>query len=121
MDQSLFFIGAVSAFIAVTAGGARAHWLDKRLPAERLPMLEVGMRYQRGHAIGILFCSLAAYVFDSYLPLVAGWVFVAGTLLFSGAMYGFALSGRKPLLRAAPAGGVLFMAGWVCLAVSALI
>ena len=65
MTDSLFLIGVISTFIAVLVGGARAHILDKKLPKERLPMLEVGMRYQVVHSMGILWCWAAATHFGN--------------------------------------------------------
>jgi uncharacterized membrane protein YgdD (TMEM256/DUF423 family) len=118
MDPVFTLIGALSAAIAVFAGGARAHLLDKRLPPQRLPMLEVGMRYQGLHAMGLLICALAQPHYDNYWPVAAGWLFVAGTVIFPGAMYTYALSGFKPALRLTPLGGLLFVLGWLALAMS---
>jgi uncharacterized membrane protein YgdD (TMEM256/DUF423 family) len=54
-------------------------------------------------------------------PLVhwAGWLFIAGTLLFSGSLYALALSGARWLGAITPLGGVGFLAGWLCLALAA--
>jgi uncharacterized membrane protein YgdD (TMEM256/DUF423 family) len=54
-------------------------------------------------------------------PLLAwaGWLFVAGTLLFSGSLYALALSGVRWLGAITPLGGVCFLAGWLCLALAA--
>jgi len=43
------------------------------------------------------------------------WLFVAGTLLFSGSLY-LALSGARWLGAITPLGGLAFLAGWLCLA-----
>ena len=50
----------------------------------------------------------------------AGWLFVAGTVLFSGSLYALALSGVRWLGAITPLGGVAFLAGWICLALRAL-
>ena len=46
----------------------------------------------------------------------AGWLFVAGTVLFSGSLYALALTGVRWLGAITPLGGAAFLAGWVCLA-----
>ena len=46
----------------------------------------------------------------------SGWLFVAGTLLFSGSLYVLALSGVRALGIVTPFGGLAFLAGWLCLA-----
>jgi uncharacterized membrane protein YgdD (TMEM256/DUF423 family) len=47
---------------------------------------------------------------------LAGWAFVAGTLLFSGSLYALALTGVKWLGAVTPFGGVAFLVGWASLA-----
>jgi uncharacterized membrane protein YgdD (TMEM256/DUF423 family) len=54
------------------------------------------------------------------LSTAAGWLFVAGTILFSGSLYVLALTGIKWLGAITPLGGVAFIAGWVCLVLAAL-
>jgi len=47
---------------------------------------------------------------------VAGWLFVAGTILFSGSLYALSLTGHRWLGAITPLGGVAFLAGWAALA-----
>ena len=49
----------------------------------------------------------------------AGWLFVAGIVLFSGSLYALALTGRRSLGAVTPVGGLCFLAGWALLALSA--
>ena len=53
------------------------------------------------------------------IAAVGGWLFVAGTVLFSGSLYALALSGVRWLGAITPLGGVAFLAGWACLALAA--
>ena len=55
----------------------------------------------------------------SSLPAAVGWLFVAGTVLFSFSLYLLALTGQRWLGAITPLGGVAFVAGWVCLALAA--
>jgi uncharacterized membrane protein YgdD (TMEM256/DUF423 family) len=49
----------------------------------------------------------------------AGWLFIAGTVLFSGSLYALALTGVRALGAITPLGGVCFLAGWACMAYAA--
>jgi uncharacterized membrane protein YgdD (TMEM256/DUF423 family) len=42
-----------------------------------------------------------------------------GIVLFSGSLYGLALSGERTLGLVTPFGGLAFLAGWLCLAIAA--
>jgi uncharacterized membrane protein YgdD (TMEM256/DUF423 family) len=55
----------------------------------------------------------------SGLATTAGWLFVAGTVLFSGSLYAMTFTGVRALGAITPIGGVCFIAGWVCLGVAA--
>ncbi|MEZ4582277.1 MAG: DUF423 domain-containing protein [Caldilineaceae bacterium] len=56
---------------------------------------------------------------DSNLPAIAGWLFVAGIVIFSGSLYVLVFSGQRWLGAITPIGGVAFIAGWILLAVVA--
>ena len=120
MQNLLFVLGALSAGAAVTLGGMRGHLLDKRLPKERLPLLEVGMRYQMFHSIAMILASYAMGKYDHDFALASGAAFGVGVVIFSLSMYGFALLGKPFLLKLSPLGGLVFLIGWVLLAMSAM-
>jgi len=52
---------------------------------------------------------------QSSLAVWAGWLFVAGIVIFSGSLYALALSGQRWLGAITPLGGVAFISGWICL------
>ena len=119
MDRLFFSLGAASAFVAVAAGAFGAHALRARLSPELLAVFETGARYQMYHALGLMAVAWAATRWPGALPQWAGWLFVGGTVLFSGSLYALALSGVRALGAVTPLGGVAFLAGWVCLALAA--
>ena len=47
-------------------------------------------------------------------------LFVVGIVLFSGSLYLLSLTGARIFGPLTPLGGLAFLAGWVCLGVSAL-
>jgi uncharacterized membrane protein YgdD (TMEM256/DUF423 family) len=120
MERTFLALGAISAAISVAAGAFGAHALKARLPEDLLAVFETGARYQMFHALGLVAAAWAAARFPGAAAAWAGWLFVAGTVLFSGSLYALALSGVRALGAVTPLGGVAFMAGWVALAVAAL-
>ena len=120
MERIFFALGAASAFIAVGAGAFGAHGLEGRIPTERLTTFEIAARYQMYHALGLVAVAWAATRWPGSLTTSAGWLFVVGTLLFSGSLYVLSLSGIRWLGAITPLGGVAFLAGWACLAWAAL-
>ncbi|NJM42266.1 MAG: DUF423 domain-containing protein [Anaerolineae bacterium] len=52
--------------------------------------------------------------------LRSGWLFVVGIAIFSGSLYLLSITGLRWLGAVTPIGGVAFIAGWVCLAVTVL-
>lgn len=117
MERTFFIIGALSAFVGVAAGAFGAHALKERLSAEMLAIFEVGVRYQMYHALGLFAAAWAAARWPGATAVVAcGWLFVAGTLIFSGSLYILSLTGLRWLGAITPLGGGAFLAGWLCLA-----
>lgn len=120
MDRTFLALGAISAAISVAAGAFGAHALKARLSPDLLAVFETGARYEMYHAIGLALAAWAASRFPGAAAAWAGWLFVAGTVLFSGSLYALALSGVRALGAVTPLGGVAFIAGWIALALAAL-
>ncbi|HEY2806875.1 MAG TPA: DUF423 domain-containing protein [Gemmatimonadales bacterium] len=120
MDRTFAILGAVSAFLAVAAGAFGAHALRARITPDMLGVFETGARYQMYHALGLFAVAWAVTRWPGTLTNSAGWLFVLGTVLFSGSLYALALSGVRQLGAVTPLGGLCFLAGWGCLAAAAL-
>ena len=118
MDRLFFALGALSAFIAVGAGAFGAHGLKHRLTPEMLAVFDVAVRYQIYHAFGLIACAWAVTRWPGPLVNAGGWLFVVGTVVFSGSLYALALSGMRGLGAITPLGGLAFLAGWLCLAIA---
>ena len=119
MDRLFFGLGAGSALLAVGAGAFGAHGLRARLSPELLAVFETAARYQMYHALALLAVAWAVTRWPGALPQWAGWLFLAGTVLFSGSLYLLALTGIRWLGAITPLGGVAFLAGWLCLLLAA--
>ena len=120
MDRLFFGLGAISAFIAVAAGAFGAHGLKGRLTPEMLTVFETGVRYHMYHALALIAAGWAYSRWPTSLVAGSGWLFVIGTILFSGSLYVLSISGIRWLGAITPFGGLAFLAGWFCLAWSAL-
>jgi uncharacterized membrane protein YgdD (TMEM256/DUF423 family) len=119
MDRIFFSLGALSAVISVAAGAFGAHALRSRLGPDSLVVFETAARYQMFHALGLIAAAWAASRWPGAWPSRSGWLFVVGTVLFSGSLYGLALTGIRWLGAITPLGGMAFLLGWLSLAVSA--
>lgn len=120
MDRLFFALGSVSGGLAVALGAFGAHILKDRLAANLLANFETGVRYQMYHALALLAVAWAVSHWSaSKLPAAAGWLFVAGTLLFSISLYVLALTGQRWLGAITPLGGVALVGGWICLLLAA--
>jgi uncharacterized membrane protein YgdD (TMEM256/DUF423 family) len=116
MDRLFFILGSLSAGLAVALGAFGAHALKARLAPELLAVYETGVRYQLAHALALLAVAWACTRWPGPAVTASGWLFVAGTLLFSGSLYALSLSGMRWLGALTPLGGVAWIAGWSCLA-----
>jgi len=116
MDRVFFALGALSAFIGVALGAFAAHGLKARLDANMLAVFETGVRYQMYHALGLLAVGWACTRWPGWATTSAGWLFVAGTVLFSGSLYLLVVTGERWIGAITPIGGLAFLAGWLSLA-----
>jgi uncharacterized membrane protein YgdD (TMEM256/DUF423 family) len=90
--------------------------LKDLLEPPMLAVYDTATRYQMYHAFGIVLSGFAVRVSGDARVAVAGWMFLAGIVLFSGSLYGVALLGVRRLGAVTPLGGVAFILGWSVLA-----
>ena len=116
MTRFFFTLGSLFAFLAVAAGAFGAHALEARLTPDRLETFELGARYQMYHALALLAVAWATTRWPGTLTTTAGWLFVAGIVVFCGTVYALGLGGPRWLGAITPIGGLSFLAGWLTLA-----
>ncbi|MDJ1171739.1 MULTISPECIES: DUF423 domain-containing protein [Roseofilum] len=121
MSQVFLTLGSSLAAIAVAGGAFASHALKGQLSDRSLEIFETATKYQMYHALGIILVALWLSSLPTANPwmVTAGWAFFAGILLFSGSLYALSVTGIKILGAITPLGGVAFLIGWGCLAVSA--
>lgn len=120
MGRRFRVLGAVAAMLAVAAGAFGAHALRASLEPRLLEVFETAARYQMYHALALLAVAELADRRPSRAASAAGWLFVAGIVIFAGSLYALALTGVRALGAVTPLGGVAFLAGWAALAAAAL-
>lgn len=110
-------IAGVLLATAAALGAIGSHVLRGRIEPPRLESFQLAVAYQFYHGLGLL---AAAWLADRLpamrSPRLAGWLFLAGTLAFSGSIYARSFGAGPLPLPVAPAGGLMFIAGWLTLA-----
>ena len=115
------FLGALFCFLGVLAGALGSHGLKEYLiQSDGLTNFNLAADYMFYHGMGLLFVAFARDRYPALSFHYAGWLFVAGTLLFQGNLFIGTLTGSRMLGMLTPAGGFCLMAGWILFALQAL-
>jgi uncharacterized membrane protein YgdD (TMEM256/DUF423 family) len=115
MDRSFFALGSLFAFLAVALGAFGAHALQGSFGQGLAEVYETGVRYQFYHALALFAVAFAIGRWPTSSAALAGWLFIAGIILFSGSLYVLSLTGIRVLGAITPLGGLAFLAGWLVL------
>lgn len=115
VDGRLVTAGASLAGLAVALGAFGAHTLQSRIDADALDLWHTAVEYQMWHALAVLALGLSG-LRGSRIP---GWMFVAGSMVFSGTLYAMALGAPRWFGAVTPLGGLAMIGGWAVLAVRA--
>lgn len=108
------FVLLADAFLAgtgVALGAFGAHGLRDVLGPQKLGGWNTAVQYQMWHAVALV--ALAAALPRAGVPAT---LLTLGVLLFSGSLYGMALTGARWLGPVMPIGGLLMIAGWIVVA-----
>lgn len=113
-----FFLiaGAVNAALAVALGAFGAHALKDKLSERYLAIWDTAVQYQMFHALGLLAVGIlmsSSLLGPSSQLTWAGYLLLAGIIIFSGSLYALSLSGVGVLGAITPIGGVAFIVGWI--------
>ena len=122
MPATVFIVaGAAFGAAGVVLGALGAHGLESRLGAEALGSWQTAVLYQLVHALALVAAGILLLIeFPRGWLVFSGWCFVAGVLLFCGALYALALGAQSSVAHLAPVGGMAFVFGWLGLLVGAL-
>lgn len=119
MHRLWIAFAALAGLAAVALSAWAAHAAPRLLEPPQLASLRNGITMQGWHALALFGAGLWAERRGGMLPHLAAGAFALGLLLFCGAVYAAAF-GRLSLGPVAPTGGMLLMAGWALLFLSAV-
>ena len=115
---SLFF-GCLLAGVAVALGAFGAHALKERFTPEVLANWRTGVRYQMWHALALV--ALGLWLRARGGKSFAGWLFLVGSVFFSGSLYLLCFELWKPVVGPiTPLGGTFLLGGWATFAWTAI-
>jgi uncharacterized membrane protein YgdD (TMEM256/DUF423 family) len=123
MSRKILITASLFGAIAVVLGAFGAHGLKSLIPAEALTIWAKGVEYQFYHTFALLFLSQLK---ESKWKRMAYGFFSFGILLFSGSLYVLATKSVTEISfvnyvgPVTPIGGLLLIAGWIILLLSAL-
>jgi uncharacterized membrane protein YgdD (TMEM256/DUF423 family) len=136
-SNSWLTIGAVMGALGVTIGAFGAHGVDAyfakkyegrthQVLAKQVPTAEkfladynTAATYQMYHALALIAVGLLSQVKPKRSLQVAGFCFLGGIVLFSGGLYVYTLADQILFgIIPVPIGGVLFIIGWISLAIA---
>eukprot|EP01120_Amphizonella_sp_Union-15-10_P017088 TRINITY_DN937_c0_g1_i1.p1 TRINITY_DN937_c0_g1~~TRINITY_DN937_c0_g1_i1.p1 ORF type:complete len:128 (-),score=9.78 TRINITY_DN937_c0_g1_i1:207-590(-) len=105
-------VGSFNAASAVALGAFGAHFLKTRYDPRSVEIWQTGTLYHFFHSLALIIVS-----FMDRPNSIAGLGFLSGCLLFSGSLYFLVLfPSYRWIGRITPIGGLMFIAGWLCLA-----
>jgi uncharacterized membrane protein YgdD (TMEM256/DUF423 family) len=103
-------IASVLGFLGVALGAFGAHQLAGLLTANQTSSIwQTAVLYHLVHAVAALWAA-------GRHPTVV-WIWAAGIVIFSGSLYLLALTNVRWLGAITPIGGLLFLAGWLLIAI----
>ena len=122
MMRLFVMFAAALAFLGVGAGAFGAHALSDYFA--QYPKLEgtfaTAVRYHLLHAIALLGVAWLASQYPGNLTTWAGYLMIAGVIIFSGSLYLLVMTRISWLGAITPIGGAAFLAAWACVFLAAL-
>jgi uncharacterized membrane protein YgdD (TMEM256/DUF423 family) len=116
-SRGFLALGSMAAALAVLMGAFGAHALRAKLDPAMLSVYHTAVTYHFYHALGLAIVGFTCEkVPASRLVRLAGWLMLAGIVLFSGSLYVLSLGGMGALGAITPFGGLAFIVSWVLLA-----
>lgn len=130
MQRNLVKFAGYSGAIAVALGALGAHYLKSKVAAgvltdENVQAFETAVKYQVYHTLALLCIAILYEKLNKKWADFSRTCFIVGIGLFCGSIYILStrslsgIEGMRWLGPITPIGGVLFITGWISLAVSA--
>ena len=113
-----FLFAALAGALGVALGAFGAHALRGSIELRLMETFQTAVQYQLIHALALLLVSLTmGWLGQSLSFEISAYAFMAGVILFSGSLYGLALTEMRWLGPVTPLGGLCLIVGWLALLV----
>ncbi|MFN7961638.1 MAG: DUF423 domain-containing protein [Thermoanaerobaculia bacterium] len=109
-------VGALGCALGVAAGAFGAHALAARLEPKDLELWQTAARYWMYSSLGLALVGLGGERLSPASARAAGWLLLAGGLLFGLTVGGIALGAPRILGAITPLGGISMICGFLALA-----
>ena len=125
MHKWMLVSGGAFALVSVILGAFAAHGLKSRIDEYSLSVFQTAVQYQVTHGVALILCGVFAWQLQQS-QVQSNWLntasvfFALGIILFSGSLYGLALTGQKWLGPITPLGGLMFIVGWTSFIIAAV-
>ncbi len=118
MSERIFLLcGALLSALAIALGAWSVHGLAGTMNAADLRRIETAIHYQQWQALGLFLTGLTGmYGHPGRGLRWAGWLLLAGILLFCGSLWLLVMTGWHGWARITPFGGMSLIGGWLLLA-----
>jgi len=119
--KTFLCLGALYCFLGVLAGALGAHALKEHLiRMNAMVNFSTATDFMFYHGLALIAVALMENRYPQLAFKYAGWLFMAGTVLFQGNLFLLSLTGSSPLSFLTPVGGLCLMAAWLLVAINAV-
>lgn len=118
MHQGRFItLAGILGFLGLAIGAFGTHGLSSLLEGNgRSGTFDTAVHYHQLHSLALLVTGLMMSKFSHRVLVWAGYLFLAGILIFSGSLYILAIFNISFVGAIAPIGGTALMLAWGCIA-----
>ncbi len=116
MNNVFLKIGAILGAFSVSIGAFGAHaFKASSLASGKTETFETAVRYQFYGVFALIAIGLSSEKYNNKWSKISGYLFLIGTLIFSGSLYLICLTGINLFGAIAPIGGLSLIAAWIFL------
>ncbi len=119
-SRAMLIFVSISGFIYVALGAFGAHLLNQLLGEAEMEWIRTGLVYQAFHTLAIFGLAAAMSRRANIWFYWSSAALALGIVLFSGSLYGLALSNLRLWIFITPVGGTFFLIGWGLMFIGAL-
>lgn len=126
MHRTFVALGALTAALAVGLGAFGAHAMKDLVGENAVATFDTATRYMLYHSFALILCGILYNYAPGKLLLWSGRFFAFGLLFFCGSLIYIAFMQAivQPMMRwvgpVTPVGGLLFILGWLLMAIAAM-